>query len=111
MHIDEAAQLTIKSLLLNPHDLFVFDMGEPVLLINIIENLKAIIGSTSPIIITGLRDGEKVEELLFHDFESVEELINEKIYGVELNIPEFELDSLKKIIQDRNYVKILEHLN
>jgi FlaA1/EpsC-like NDP-sugar epimerase len=64
MSIEEAAHLTLKSSLLNAGDVHIFDMGEPVSLEFVIENLQKVIGLRSPIIITGLRDGEKTSEVL-----------------------------------------------
>ena len=65
MSTEEAAHLTIKSLLLNKGDVHVFDMGQPVLLRSVIENLDRSLGKKSSIVITGLRDGEKKTEKLF----------------------------------------------
>lgn len=64
MHVDEAAFLTIKSFLINQSDVHVFDMGQPVELLAVVQNLQAFLGGSSPVLITGLRKGEKLHEIL-----------------------------------------------
>ena len=65
MSSEEAAYLTIKSTLINEGDVHVFDMGSPISLHIVIENLQKVLGKQSSILITGLRDGEKLFEDLF----------------------------------------------
>jgi FlaA1/EpsC-like NDP-sugar epimerase len=69
MHADEAAFLTIKSFLLSGGDLFLFDMGESVRIVDLINSLQKLLGSRSNIVYTGLRDGEKLTEDLFDGVE------------------------------------------
>jgi FlaA1/EpsC-like NDP-sugar epimerase len=70
MHPDEAAFLTLKSLLLGEGDLYLFDMGEPVLIIDLINSLQRLLGGQSNILFTGLREGEKLTEDLFDGVEN-----------------------------------------
>lgn len=70
MHPDEAAFLTLKSLLLSEGDLYLFDMGEPVLIIDLINSLQRLLGGQSNILFTGLREGEKLTEDLFDGVEN-----------------------------------------
>jgi FlaA1/EpsC-like NDP-sugar epimerase len=70
MHPDEAAFLTIKSLLLSEGDLFLFDMGEPVRIMDLVNSLQKMLGGRSSIVFTGLRDGEKLAEDLFDGVEN-----------------------------------------
>lgn len=65
MHPDEAAFLTIKSIFIESGDVHLFDMGKPVLILDLINSLQEIMSGKSTIIYTGLRDGEKLEEDLF----------------------------------------------
>jgi FlaA1/EpsC-like NDP-sugar epimerase len=65
MSIEEAAYLTLKSALINNGDVHIFDMGEPIPLAEIIENLQSVLGHRSSVLVTGLRDGEKMSEDLF----------------------------------------------
>ena len=65
MHPDEAAFLTIKSVFIESGDVHLFDMGKPVLILDLINSLQKIMSGHSTIIYTGLRDGEKLEEDLF----------------------------------------------
>ncbi len=102
MHTDEAAQLTIKSLLLPKSDIYVFDMGEPIKLLDIVKNMQSLLGGSSSIVITGLRDGEKEnEELTFSDeiiFKSEEKFIN----CVKLNLPKFLIEEISDMVRNRN---------
>lgn len=64
MHTDEAAFLTIKSLLINKGDIHIFEMGEAVRIMDVITQMQNILQSNSQILITGLREGEKLNEIL-----------------------------------------------
>ena len=79
MHRDEAAFLTLKSMLLNAGNVHIFDMGEPILMRNIIQKLIQSYNSTSPIVITGPRQGEKLNEDLFSKAELINLLDGENI--------------------------------
>jgi FlaA1/EpsC-like NDP-sugar epimerase len=69
MHEDEAAFLTLKSVFIPSGDIHLFDMGEPVLIVEIIERLQTLLGGRSNLIYTGLRTGEKINEDLFGGIE------------------------------------------
>jgi dTDP-glucose 4,6-dehydratase len=64
MHTDEAAFLTIKSLLINKGDIHIFEMGEAVRIIDVVTKMQDILQTNSQILITGLREGEKLNEIL-----------------------------------------------
>lgn len=64
MHTDEAAYLTVKSLLLAAGDVHIFDMGESILLSTVIERMQEIAGTNIPVVVSGLREGEKLNEEL-----------------------------------------------
>ena len=69
MHEDEAAFLTLKSMFIPSGDIHLFDMGEPVLIVDLIERLQTLLGGRSNLIYTGLRSGEKINEDLFGGIE------------------------------------------
>jgi FlaA1/EpsC-like NDP-sugar epimerase len=86
MSIEEAAYLTIKSALINSGDVHIFDMGKPIPLAEIIENLQAALGHRSSVLITGLRDGEKMSEDLFGSTEESFTTIESRIKCANLNV-------------------------
>jgi nucleoside-diphosphate-sugar epimerase len=89
MSIEEAAYLTIKSALINNGDVHIFDMGEPIPLAEIIENLQSALSHRSAVLVTGLRDGEKMSEDLFgsteESFATLEPRIKFANLSIELN--------------------------
>ena len=70
MHIDEAAALAIKSSIINAGPIHMLDMGSPVLLVDVISRIKVALNSTAEIVITGARQGEKLNEDLMNIFEN-----------------------------------------
>ncbi len=69
MHADEAAFLTLKSMFVTDGDIHLFDMGDPILIVDLIEQLQKLLGGRSNLIFTGLRGGEKLNEDLFGGLE------------------------------------------
>ena len=86
MHIDEAALLAIKSVIINGGQIHMLDMGSSVRIIDIIDNLKEFLGSSSPLKITGARKGEKIDEDLMNDFEDALVTQHEKIRVLSSNV-------------------------
>jgi FlaA1/EpsC-like NDP-sugar epimerase len=76
MTIPEAAWLIIDAAALaRSGDLFVLDMGEPVRIVDIADDLARLSGrdpASVPKTFVGLRPGEKMHEALFYDHENVE---------------------------------------
>jgi FlaA1/EpsC-like NDP-sugar epimerase len=99
MSMEEAANLTLKSALINLGDVHIFDMGDPVPLAIIIENLQSVLRRFSPVLITGLRDGEKMSEDLFG--------LTEKSYST--YEPRIKYSNLS--IELNKYVKLLNRIN
>lgn len=108
MTIPEAAQLVCQAGgLAKGGEIFVLDMGEPVKIMDLAENLIKLSGFTVDEIgikITGLRPGEKLYEELAMDSEMAtrQKTANEKIYvtqPVDINTEQFEnmLNQLKDI--------------
>jgi len=110
MHRDEAAFLTLKSMLLNAGNVHIFDMGEPILMRNIIQKLIKEYGSTSPIVITGLRQGEKLNEELFSKGELVDLLHGEDISVTSTEMSVQEKNLVTNVIE-RDSLKIMNFLS
>lgn len=66
MTIPEAVALVIQAGAIGrPGEALVLDMGEPVRIRTVAEQLMALAGKTVPVIYTGLREGEKLHERVF----------------------------------------------
>lgn len=80
MTIPEAARLVIESGFVGDGgELFVLDMGKPVKIKDLAENMIALSGSDVSINYIGLRPGEKLYEELFYDKDNVIPTNNNKI--------------------------------
>jgi len=111
MSVEEAAYLTLKSTLINAGDVHIFDMGDPVPLSLIIENLQKSLGKRSSIVVTGLRDGEKMTEDLFGQSEDSFETSEARIEFANLATELEENSNLIEDIRLRNESKIIEDLS
>jgi len=85
MTIPEACQLILQAAVLGKGgEIFVLDMGEPVRIRDLAEQMIRLAGKSSegeiPIIYTGLRPGEKLFEELFHPQESYSDTRHAKIF-------------------------------
>ena len=85
MTIPEAAQLVLEAGAMAKHnDIFVLDMGEPVKIITLAENLIRLSGlkpyEDIDIVESGLRPGEKLYEELLIDNDTLVRTANEKIF-------------------------------
>lgn len=90
MTIQEAAQLIIQTVTIqNPSDLYVLDMGEPVKIQYLAEQMIKLSGQRPNIDIkiayTGLRPGEKLYEELFYAHENTSPSEHEKIIRVDID--------------------------
>ena len=88
MTIPEAVQLVLQAFIIgNGGDIFVFDMGKPVKIMDLAKDLIKLSGLTPGkdinIEVTGLRPGEKLFEELFNGGESFRNTVNEKIFIAE----------------------------
>ena len=103
MTIPEAAQLVLQAGgFAQGGEIFVLDMGKPVKIYDLAENLIKLSGYEPhvdiQIEVTGLRPGEKLYEELLMDEEGLEETRNEKIF---IGQPgDFELAKVKSNIQE-----------
>lgn len=85
MTIPEAAQLILQaSAIGNGGEIFVLDMGEPIRIISLAEQMIRLSGKVPykdiDISITGLRPGEKLYEELFHELEHLDRTSHRKIF-------------------------------
>lgn len=92
MTIPEAVSLVLEAgAMAKGGEIFVLDMGAPIKITTLAENLIRMYGKTPykdvPIIFTGLRPGEKLFEELLMDEEGLKSTANKKIYiGNQINI-------------------------
>ncbi len=83
MTVNEAVSLVIQSAaFLNGGEIFVLDMGEPIKILELAEKMIAMMakGKDIPIHFTGLRPGEKLEEALFYETETLLKTAHPKIH-------------------------------
>lgn len=101
MTIPEACQLVLEAGAMgNGGEIFVFDMGESVKIINLAEKMIQLAGlipyEDIDIQFTGLRPGEKIYEELLNDKETVLPTHHEKI--MRAKVREYDFDDVKKQI-------------
>ena len=101
MTIPEACCLVMEaSTLGDGGEIFVFDMGEPVKILDLARNMIRLAGYTPekdiPIVFTGLRPGEKLYEELLNQKEKTIPTANEKIMVA--RVREFDYDMVSKDI-------------
>lgn len=103
MTIPEACQLVLQAAAIGEDGyVMVLDMGEPVRIVDIARSLVAMSNRDTEIVFTGLRDGEKLDEELFGDYEGTVVRIHEKISRVEA--PELDSASLPSDIAPRDEI-------
>lgn len=84
MTIPEACQLVLQAAAIGEDGtIMVLDMGEPVRIDDIARSLVAMSDRSADIIYTGLREGEKLDEELFGDYEGAVVRVHERISRVE----------------------------
>jgi len=113
MTIPEAVSLVLQAgTLAKGGEIFVLDMGDPVRVLNLAENMIRLSGRVPykdiAIEFTGLRPGEKIYEELLLDEEGITETQNKKIYiGKPINMDEEkflkQLKLLLSIANDEKY--------
>ena len=103
MTIPEASQLVLQSgAIANNGELFVLDMGQPVKIMDLAENMTRLSGVQGiEIIETGLRPGEKLYEELLVKTEELDKTDNSMIF-IERDTPVSEEEINKKIQTLRN---------
>ncbi len=120
MTIPEAVSLVLEAgAMAKGGEIFVLDMGAPVKITTLAENLIRMYGKVPykdvPIIFTGLRPGEKLFEELLMDEEGLKSTQNKKIFiGNQIKIDEIDmlskLEVLKKTAENNDSEKTVELL-
>ena len=110
MTVSEACQLVLEAGKMGKGgEVFVFDMGEPVLILDLAKKMILLSGQIPykdiPIIYCGLRPGEKLYEELLHNKEENTETYHEKIMIAKVRVFPFDdllvsFDLLSKMIQE-----------
>jgi len=116
MTIPEACQLILQANVIGRGgEIFVLDMGEPVKISYLAEQLIRLSGKTPgediEIVYTGLRPGEKLYEELFHDAEKLAETGHPKILLahcriMEKNVLEGSFDAMRQACDEGNDVAL-----
>lgn len=105
MNINEAAQLVIQASIMGKGgELFVLNMGKPHKIVDIVEKLIEIFGyepDNYPIKYIGIREGEKLSEELFYDFEQKRKTMHNEIFICE---------NYKDKDKNYNYIKSVHKL-
>ena len=101
MTISESAQLILQASVMGKGgEIFVLDMGEPIKISYLAEEMIRLSGKVPgediDIIFTGLRPGEKLYEELFHEKEALQSTTHEKILLARYR--EFEWERLNQIM-------------
>ncbi len=120
MTIHEAAQLIVQAGGVGRGgDVFVLDMGDPVRIIDLANDMIRLSGLEPerdiPVVITGIRPGEKLHEGLFEDSEEVERTHHEKLMRARRSpiSPEWlevELDAVERLANDGDEAGALERV-
>lgn len=103
MTIPEASRLVLEAASIGKNgEVYVFDMGDPVRIVELARKMIELAGYTPdidiPIVYTGLRAGEKLHEELLNDKEHTIATDNENIMIVKED--QYEYDSVVKIVDD-----------
>lgn len=103
MTIPEACQLVLQAATIGEGGyVMVLDMGEPVRIVDIARSLVAMSNQNTEIVYTGLREGEKLDEELFGDYEGTVIRIHDKISRVEA--PELAPADLPIVMAERSVI-------
>ena len=121
MTIPEAVSLVLQAASMSGKgNIFVLDMGEPVRILDLAENLIKLAGFIPyrdvDIVFTGLRPGEKLFEELTMDEESVHKTANKKIFvgaPLKMDKPNFftHLARLKEIAYSNDSKRLLAFIS
>lgn len=100
MLIPEACKLVLEAGTKgNGGEIFVFDMGDPVKIIDLAKRMIALSGAKNvEIKITGLRDGEKLYEEVLNELEGTKPTFHEKIRIA--SVREYDYDEVNKDIEE-----------
>lgn len=121
MTIPEAVSLVLEAgAIAHGGEIFVLDMGEPVKIVTLAENLIRMYGKVPyeevEIKFTGLRPGEKLFEELLMDEEGLKQTVNKKIFignQIDINADELlkGLDELRTLADANDSEKVVDKLS
>lgn len=121
MTIPEAVSLVMEAAAIaHGGEIFVLDMGQPVKIVTLAENLIRMYGKVPykdvPIVFTGLRPGEKIREELLMNEEGLQKTANKLIYiGRQIDIDEScfpqQLHILKDAALENNEARAIQALH
>ena len=109
MHIDEAAALAIKSSIINAGPIHILDMGQPVLMSDVIDRIKTTLKSNVEIVITGSRQGEKLHEDLVNVFENSSITSDPKIRVLSSSQAGIKIDDSWQIDDNATALQFIDH--
>lgn len=120
MTIPEACQLVLEAAVMgNGGEIYVFDMGEPVKILDLANKMIQLSGKKVDedikVIFTGLREGEKLYEELLNDFETVKITHHPKIKIAQV-VPaayhkiDGQVELFQELIQKQSENEIVAHL-
>jgi FlaA1/EpsC-like NDP-sugar epimerase len=120
MMIPEAVFLILQSFLIGKGgEIFVLDMGEPIKVVDLAEQLIKLSGKTPytqvKINFTGIRAGEKLYEEIFHNSELLKKTANEKIFISNSRISNWSdislaIENINKLYLDGDYAGLLKSM-
>ncbi len=120
MSIREAARLVIQSVSEKEGNLFILDMGEPLFISDLARKMIRLSGfdeTRIPIRYTGIRPGEKLNEELYHSFETPLSGTHSKLLRITQNKKvAFSLDQKNTLFQklqgaiDQNQVSVIRNV-
>ncbi len=116
MSIPEACQLIMEASSVGVGgEVFVLDMGEPVAITFLAEQMIKLSGRSVDLTFTGLREGEKLEEELFFDFEQLKATSNKKLFlsnveSLRWSVLSDKLEAARFAVDDFSEKKIIEIL-
>ncbi len=109
MKIEEAANLSLMASVLNEGEVHILNMGQQIKLLDVITKLMSILNGNSPILIVGLRKGEKLSEELYSDYEKVIDTSHPNIKAVNLHIKgNSDFPSIKSSNSDIEAIRALD---
>ena len=109
MHIDEAAVLAIKSSIINAGPVHILDMGRPVLLADVIARIKLALKSHGEVVLTGARQGEKLNEDLINTLENASATSDPKIRVLDSNQKGIKISDDWHIQDDSSALSFIAH--
>lgn len=117
MSVSEACSLVLEAGFIgNGGEIFLFDMGEPLKILDLAKRMIELsgreLGKNAEILITGLREGEKLYEELFYQSENTIPTHHPKILKAKVKEMDFKeisilVDLFYELIQDRNELKMV----